>query len=146
MGFIFPMEFGGWQGEGEGVADNATDLVLRGQKVMIPPRDEYAKRGITLEEPSRILRFELCRFLADDLRDLVLATAAERRMSIGPGLVQILQLEEWRHINVLDNEQPSRSETFRQLSQILETGDLEMYRPTLPPNTHWSNWPEGGML
>lgn len=31
-------------------------------------------------------------------------------------------------------------------SHVLETGDVGLYRPTAPPNTHWKNWPDGGTL
>ena len=41
---------------------------------------------------------------------------------------------------------PSSYETWQQLAQVLATGDVRYYRPTLPPNTHWSNWPESGTL
>ena len=32
------------------------------------------------------------------------------------------------------------------LAKVLATGDVHAYRPTSPPNTHWSNWPDGGTL
>jgi hypothetical protein len=120
---------------------------VRGQRQRLPSLDEYTQRGITLENPPRVQVFELCRFLADDVRDLVLATAEERRMSVLPAMAQILQLEEWHHPNVVDpEERPSRSETFQQLAQVLATGDTDLYQPLQPPNTHWRNWPDGGSL
>ena len=77
----------------------------------------------------------------------MLATVQERRVSVVPGMTQILQLEEWHHPNVVeDDDRPSGSETFQQLAQVLSTGDLALYRPSQPPNTHWRNWPEGGLL
>jgi hypothetical protein len=30
------------------------------------------------------------------------------------------------------------------LAKVLVTGDAAHYKPTKPPNTHWSNWPGGG--
>jgi len=29
---------------------------------------------------------------------------------------------------------------------VLATADASRYRPTLTPNTHWSNWPDSGSL
>ena len=108
---------------------------------------EYGQRGVAVENPPRVRVFELCRFLADVARDSVLATANERRVSVLPDMTQILQLEEWHHPNVVDDDdRPSGSETFQQLAQVLATGNLEFYRPSRPPNTHWRNWPEGGRL
>lgn len=55
------------------------------------------------------------------------------------------------HMNKFDREQwktarPSSYETWQQLAKVLATGNTNNYRPTLSPNTHWSNWPESGSL
>lgn len=121
--------------------------MVRGRKRALPSLDEYAERGIKLEDPPRVHVFELCRLLADTDRESVLANEKERRISILPGMPQILQLEEWHHPNVVDNnDRPGGSETFQQIAQVLVTGDVGRYRPSRPPNTHWQNWPEGGTL
>ena len=148
MRFVFPVEPGDWQDDRDFVvAEKATELIVRGQKHLIPSREKYAQRGISLEDSPRVQVFELCRFLANDLRNAVLATEAERRKSIMPTMVQILQLDEWHHPKTGDSEErPSRSETFQQLVQVLATGSTDLYRPSQPPNTHWSNWPDGGSL
>jgi hypothetical protein len=149
MRILFPIEAGEWQDDSDccDVAENATELVVRGHSQLIPSPEQYTKHGISLERPPRVRVFELCRFLADTVRDSVLATPEERRLSIMPTLVQILQLEEWHHPNVVKNDaRPSRSESFQQLAQVLETGNIELHRPLQPPNTHWSNWPDGGSL
>jgi hypothetical protein len=147
--FVYPIDVGDWQDDqnDEIVAEDAREVILRGQKQPIPSLDEYAQRGITIENPPRIRVFELCRFLADVARDSVLATAQERRVSVPAEMTQILQLEEWHHPNVVDdNERPSGSVTFQQLAQVLAAGNVGFYRPLRPPNTHWRNWPEGGLL
>jgi hypothetical protein len=148
MRFVFPIEPGDWQDEDAFVvAENATELVVRGQVQHIPSLKQYAQRGITLENSPQVQVSELCRFLADEARELVLATVKERQMRVLPNLAQILQLEEWHHPNVAESDaRPSGSETFQQLAQVLSTGHAELYRPSLPPNTHWSNWPDGGSL
>jgi hypothetical protein len=48
--------------------------------------------------------------------------------------------EEW------ETARPSSYETWQQIAKVLATGDTSYYRPTLEPNTHWSNWPESGSL
>jgi hypothetical protein len=147
--FVYPIDAGGWQDDqnDEIVAEDAREVVLRGQRQPIPSLDEYAQRGVTVENPPRVRVFELCRFLADVARNLVLATTQEQRISVLPDMAPILQLEEWHHPNVVDNdERPSGSETFQQLAKVLATGNPAFYRPSRPPNTHWRNWPEGGLL
>jgi hypothetical protein len=147
--FVYPIDAGDWQDDqdNEIVAEDAREVFVRGQKQPMPSLDEYMQRGITVENPPRVRVFELCRFLADIARDSVLANAKERRISVLPDMTQILQLEEWHHPNVVeDDDRPSGSETFQQLAQVLATGNLEFYRPSRPANTHWRNWPEGGLL
>jgi hypothetical protein len=58
-----------------------------------------------------------------------------------PDMSQILQVEEWRHPNVVDGHRPSESDTFRHFANILVTGDAGLYRSARQPNAHWSNWP-----
>ncbi|QPJ61001.1 MAG: hypothetical protein G3M70_03485 [Candidatus Nitronauta litoralis] len=79
-------------------------------------------------------------------REAILATEEERRISILPSMQQILQIEEWYHPDLVEEELPSQTETFQQISKVLESGDVSMYQPSLEPNTHWKNWPDGGTL
>jgi hypothetical protein len=146
--FVHPIGAGPWQDSdnGEVLAPDATGLRLRGRPFALPARSEYARHGITLEDAANVWVYDLCRYLAAVARDQVLATPAERRISVPPDLEQILQLEEWHHPDVCRDERPSASPTFQQLARVLVTGDPREYRPRRPPNTHWSNWPDGGSL
>jgi hypothetical protein len=45
-----------------------------------------------------------------------------------------------------ETARPSSYETWQQIAKVLATGDSSHYKPTLEPNTHWSNWPESGSL
>lgn len=146
--FFAPVGEGDWQDEedSEVVAEKAKSVLLRGKTVAIPSVDELEAYDIEPEDPPRIQIFELCRFLAASQRDLVLATPAERRVSVAPELEQILVLDAWHHPDVVNDERPSASATFQQLAQVLVTGDVSQYRPVQAPNTHWSKWPGGGQL
>jgi hypothetical protein len=145
---VFPIAPGDWQDSesGELVAPSAVSIMLRDKPFLLPSAAEFDKCGITLEEPPHIQVFELCRLLADRARDEVLATPNERRVSILPEMEQILLLGCWHHPNLVEDERPSQSETFLQLADVLVTGDVSRYRPTMEANTHWRNWPEGGRL
>jgi hypothetical protein len=147
--FVHPIEAGDWQDEdeGESVAEDATTVTVRGRKISVPDTDDYVRSSVEPGDPPCIQIFEFCRALAAMVRDDLLATVEERRASLPPDMTQILQLEEWNHPNVVDEDaRPSGSETFQQLAKVLATGSTEHYRPTLAPNTHWSNWPDGGSL
>ena len=147
--FIYPIDEGPWQDSDdlELLGHDASHVVIRGNAISLPPAYQYNESGIELERPPTVRVYEACRYLAAVQRDLVLATEAERRADVPPELDQILQLEEWNHPDVVDDTaRPNGSETFQQLAAILSTGDLDLYQPSMPPNTHWSNWPEGGTL
>jgi hypothetical protein len=147
--FVFPIQEGDWLDaeNSELVAPGPHDLVVRGRTRHLPTAEEYARSGITHSQTPRIAVFELCRSLAFSDREHVLATAAERRTHLRPELRQILQLEEWNHPDVVQDEhRPSNSETFEQLAQVLVTGDVHLYEPIAAANTHWKNWPNGGTL
>lgn len=144
--FIYPVADGEWL-DGELLAEDATELLIRGKPHALPPLDGYAAHGITLQEPPRVCVFEVCRYLAATARDQVLATPDEQRVSVLPELTQLLQLDDWHHPNVIDDaSRPSNSEAFQMLARVLETGDITHYRPSSPGNTHWSKWPDGGMM
>lgn len=147
--FIYPIEEGSWQDEEycDPIAIDAKEIILRGNTISLPPINGYLHYGIELEESPRVQVFELCRYLAEIAREQVLATPQERRISVRPKMVELLQLEEWHHPNIVDdNERPSNSETFQQLAKVLVTGDVGFYSPSQKANTHWRNWTEGGRL
>jgi hypothetical protein len=144
--FFQPVEDGPWI-DGEEVADDpGLDMVLRGSRFVVPSRRDYARLEIELQDNERVHVFELCRYLAATQRGQVLATPTEQRVSVMPDMQHLLQLDQWHHPDLIDDDRPSNHESFRQLAAVLSTGDASIYRPTQPPNTHWRNWPHGGTL
>lgn len=146
--FVFPISSEDWKDTEscDHIAKGSTKVQVRGRVLKLPPLEEYGRRGIELETPPQVHVFELCRYLADIEREKLLADAEERRISLPQDLRQILQLEEWHHPNLVEGDLPSQSETFQQLARILVTEDLSIYKPSHSSNTHWKNWPEGGLL
>jgi hypothetical protein len=143
---FYPLDDGPWIEE-ELVSDEpGVDLRLRGKPLSIPSRRDYAQLEIELESPERVHVFELCRYVAARHRDEVLATSTEQRVSVMPDMQQLLQLDEWHHPDLADDQRPSELETFRQLAEVLATGDVSRYQPTVSANTHWKHWPDGGTL
>jgi hypothetical protein len=143
--FFHPLRDGDWH-DATDVFGEVTDVELRGRCVPLPAREEYSRLGIELEHPDRVGLHELARFLAEVARDDVLATPHERRAHVPLELEEILVLDEWTHPDVACSERPSQLESFQQIARVLETGNVTLYRPTTPPNTHWKHWPEGGTL
>lgn len=141
--YVFPVEGGNWL-DGEQVAVDAEEVVVRGAFVPLPARSEYESLGIPLRDPDRVLVYELCRYLAATRREQVLCKPEELIVNLPPEMKLMLKLDEWNHPDLAKSEVASTSETFRMLARVLVSGDVADYRPTLKPNTHWKNWPDGG--
>jgi hypothetical protein len=115
------------------VAAGAEWVELRGKVVPVP-------------RPAGTDLVEVFRALTPEFRHLLLADEDELRRLVPTDLPRILVLEEWNHPDVFDGALPSQSDTFLRIADVLVDGRPELYTPTQPPNTHWSNWPEGGAL
>lgn len=123
----------------------ATTIQIRDVRVPIP-RDEqfYVQKGIEHELPPQITVIEMIRSLFPEYRHLFLATEREIRQHMPANLPLLLELTAWYHPNLGEEELPSQTSTFQMIAKVLETGDAHYYRPRVAPNTHWSNWPDGG--
>lgn len=146
--FFNPIPPGPWLSDDDcdSITEDVRTVVVRDQPLHIPGRDTFESHGIVLEDPGRIRVWELCRYLAESHRDLILATTTERRVSVPQELEEFLVLDSWRHPDLLNEEKPGSSAAFVGLAEALAQGDARLYTPKAAPNTHWSNWPEGGTL
>jgi hypothetical protein len=129
------------------IRPSATSIQIRDQMVSIPRDPEaWTKKGIVLQSPPAIQPYELMRVLVPEHRHLFLARDVELQQRIPTDLPLFLRLNEWNHPDLSGDSIPSRSRTFQMLAEAITAGDHRLYRPTEPPNTHWSNWPESGTL
>jgi hypothetical protein len=150
----------------DGVWPAATSMRLRDRTVQLPAtKQHYAKWVPDIDEnaavgqpvgiPAGLGRpapEDLGRYVAFEYADLCRATDAEKRLSLPGDLAEIMTVDEWHHRhyyyyrNGPDQEvmgdAPSSYETFPLLAEVLVTRDPSRFRPTLPPNNHWSNWRE----
>ncbi len=144
--FINPISNSDWQDEEDlEYVKSGEKCILRENDIIIPDFAAFQEAGIELEEENP-LTFEFCRFLAAKYRDQVLCTEAERRASVSPELELVLLLDEWSHPDISDGELPSTYESFQLIAKMLETGNMQVFKPSKKPNTHWENWPEAGAL
>lgn len=120
-------------------------IVVRNKEINLPNLSEYKKAGIEPKE-TQLAVFELCRYLGETHRQYVLGTEAERRVSVCDSLSEILVLNDWHHPDLASGQKPSETETFRQLADVLQSNESWCYSTCEKPNSHWSNWPGGGLL
>ncbi|MEM8530878.1 MAG: hypothetical protein AAGF95_08545 [Chloroflexota bacterium] len=106
----------------------------------------FEERGLPLEKPPDILAIDLLRMLALDYRDQLFLAEEDLQQYLVSDLPLLLRLDAWQHPDLMNDELPSTTETFRLLAEVFATGDPTHYQPTLSPNTHWDNWPEAGTL
>jgi hypothetical protein len=112
-------------------------VVVRGKKIAIDRERVEATVETDEVEPG----FAVLVHLIESHRDALFCTPAELEESVAPGLVRILTLDEWSHPDVYGGPKPSESETFRQLAEVLATGDTKRWAPTEPPNNRdWKAW------
>lgn len=132
---------------GQLVSPLAADMTIRGKIVPVSTDPaEYGAAGIKLCNPPRIQGFELLRLLAPTHRRLFFATEKEIEQRLGRRMPLLLRLDEWWQPDKGNDQRPSDSESFQMIAQAIAANDPRLYQPTEPPNTHWSNWPNAGML
>ncbi|MEV7217729.1 hypothetical protein AB0O31_32125 [Kitasatospora cineracea] len=119
--------------DGEECYHGGVPVVVRG--VALPVN---APAGIPLQDAFRLL--------VPAHRELLLADGPELRAGLPDDLPELLRIEEWNQPEDFRETKPSAHETFRMVAEALDSGDPSRYRPTLPPNTRWSHWPEAGTL
>lgn len=57
---------------------------------------------------------------------------------------QILS-DDWNR-KIWENSRPSSYETWQLIAKVIVTKEPKQYKPTLEPNTHWSNWLDSGSM
>lgn len=53
--------------------------------------------------------------------------------------------DDWNR-EIWENNRPSCYETWQLIARVIVTNDSKQYKPTLEPNTHWSNWTDSGSM
>jgi hypothetical protein len=147
------------------VSLTAMDVTVRGKVLPITTDPaEYEAAGIKLEHPvagpclspdcparrrgagQQIMGYELLRLIVPRHRRLFFATETEIIERVGEPMPLLLRLNEWYHPDGIVEERLGQSETFQLIADVIANDAPTLYQPTVPPNTHWSNWPMAGTI
>jgi len=129
------------------ISPEIKEVEVKGEKLDVNiSQEQLRKRGIDPEVENRITVFELFRYLTVDYRDLFFCDEKVLNQQFTKQTPKKLQLEEWYHPNLANDELPSSNETFLQLAKVISEKNISYYKPTEEPNTQWTNWPAGGIL
>lgn len=124
----------------------AKSILVKGVELeIITDLDVYASKKITPSYPGYLTPWEVMRAWVPEKSHLFWISREELSSKIPIDLPVLMTLDSWHHPNLIENEPPSNTETFRQLAKVISTGDISYYNKPEKDNTHWSNWPDGGL-
>ncbi|WP_316787820.1 DUF7003 family protein [Pedobacter frigoris] len=110
-------------------------------------RSKYTSLKIQLRDwdnPRNLIGYsEFTRFINETNPSLISATPSEIATLLPKDLPQILTLDKFHFSGIEKNLLPSVQELYQLIAKVLVTKDKGMYKPTLSPNNHWSNWESG---
>ena len=123
--------------------EDVETISIHGNVLSVPKaRALYKMKGIELRGDN-ISQADLLRAMTPEYRDYFFLTDNEILERLHLDLPKLLQLETWRHPVIYSDstvEPPGQCEVFQLISRVIATQDPSQYKPTEPPNTHWSNW------
>ncbi|MGZ4057251.1 MAG: DUF7003 family protein [Bacteroidia bacterium] len=139
------------------IKDIAKIIMVRNTELKIEhKKSKYEKQKINLLEYNgkypAIDATSMIRYLDETNAELFRATDQEIRTSLPADLFMIMKIDKWHHERYfkfqgkVDGKSPSTYETFQQIAKVLVTKNPSYYKPTLPANNDWRNWPEAGNL
>lgn len=142
------------------VDPNKKFITIRGKQLPIEQDvSKYRAKGIEIidyDNPDHQIDFmALTRYLDEQYTELFRTSESEMRTCLPADLPKLMTIDKWHHKTYWDiygvdpygeDTRPSTYETFQMIAKILVTKDTTLWKPTLPPNNNWRNWPEAGSL
>jgi hypothetical protein len=122
----------------------AFTIAINGQtRRFSPSREDYARAGVDVDadDPNAAKILRLLTVLVPDELFLSDARLLEVCGRADSSLKRFLQMDDWHHPDVADEELPRESDCLRSLAEALAKDDKDAYAcPEELFNTHWSNW------
>lgn len=111
---------------------------------------KYEQAGITIrveDNPRHLIAFEdVLRYLNETAPELISATDDEIRRHISGDIPKLMTIDKFHFNSAYDKSKfPAAQELYQLIAKVLTTRDTSYWRPTQPPNNHWSNWESGNL-
>ncbi len=130
------------------ISAKAHTVNVHGQNIeIIHDVTKYKELGIHISEvdnPRMLISYgDLIRYINETNPNILFATKNEIRAHLPKDLPEILTIDKFHYTGIEKNLLPSAQELYQLIAKVLVTGDKDLYNPTQPPNSHWSNWESG---
>lgn len=141
------------------LTNNAKSIRIREKEIQID-RDlnkykENKIKGLYFNDTRKNIDVvALMRLINNTHPDLMSATLTELQTDIPKDIPFIGSIDKWYHQNYSYYQgqqkylgiKPSSYETFQMISKVLVNRNMQLYKPTLKPNSNWQNWPKAGTI
>lgn len=109
---------------------------------------EFERVGIKVRDydnPNHLIGYEdLFRYLYEIQPEVISATESDIRKRLTHNIPHIMTIDKFHYVSPINQDiPPSKQELFQMIAEVLVTKDTSYWKPTLPPNNHWSNWDSG---
>jgi len=133
------------------ITPEADSITVRNSKIKIEHDEaKYAEKSISFRDydnPNHLVDFvSFVRYLSETESELMSAKETEIKSHFMKDIPQLMTIESFYQKSIhSQGNLPSSYETYQLIARILVTKDTSLWKPTLKPNNHWSNWVSGNL-
>jgi len=133
------------------ISPSANEVVVQGGKIKIEhDSSKYIHFGISprnFDNPKHLIGFDdLVRYLNETNPTVISARENEIKEHIPADIPKLMTVGNFHFESIYRHPAlPSSQETYQLLAKILAARDPSLWKPTLKPNNHWSNWTSGNL-
>ncbi len=120
-------------------------VIIKGaEREFRPTKSDYEELGININNIKMPNEAKIVRYLAYTIPKELFFTDQEllKICKVKAEDIKVfLELNDWCHPDLINDEMPSENSCFRSIAVALEKNDPSLYQcPEKEYNTHWSNW------
>lgn len=121
------------------------EVLIKGvKKEFILSEEDYKNVKIDVGDEKMPNQAKIIRYLAYNIPDFIFFQNDEVLEICGrrdKNLNLFLDLSDWHHPDLINDEMPSELDCFQSLARAIEKNDKQLFKcPKKRHNTHWSNW------